>query len=154
MKPLVVSVPRSGTRFYVFFLQQICGLEVEYAHFGFDDIEPLLERAGVIIVPQRSEAAIRESWGSSRPEDLERCLQEKRRLMPALFARQAHFVDIEKNATSIYQWTMLLADLGLQWTDEIASFFREWPVIGSQHSRPNARDDLALSSARDSRAKL
>lgn len=157
MRVLVVSVPRSGTRFYLYFLQQVLGIESEYAHFGLipdEALEQLIARADVVIVPRRPDKEILESWGEARPQQIRRCISKLHEYMPQLIDSGAHVVDTVKGAHASWQWTEMLEALGVGWSADALAFFDDWPVIGSQFSKPNKRDQLAFSSASASRAQL
>ena len=163
MKVLLFSIPRSGTRFWMYFLHEVLGVEVAYAHFGIDDEpEKLIHQADVVIVPTRGRDEVRKSW--RKPYHyfsergctvyLEDCFKEYDRLIPFLRGKGAIFVDTEKGPNSAIEIEDILYKLGLQWTPEAVAFYREWPIIGSQHKPDDERDEQVLAYGRRNRAKL
>jgi len=133
------------------------GYEAEYAHFGFfpdEDVRKLIERADVVIIPERPDSDVLASWGQHRRNLIEHSLKTAKRFMPELRHKGAHFMDVDKGAHSSWQFTGLLTELGCGWTSDAIHFFDEWPVICSQHTAESKRDRLALTSARMSRATL
>lgn len=159
-----MSVPRSGTRFWLYFLGKVLGIEyVSYAHFGIDEEpEKLIDQFDVIVVPTRREEDVRASWRKPYHHLKQRrwtvylddCFKELKRLTPLLEEKGAHFVSTNRHETSIFEFTKLLRALNLSFTDAAVDFYDEWPTICSQHRNEDERDRQALEFGRKNRATL
>jgi len=133
----VLSIPRSGTRFYLYFAKFVLGLDARYVHFFSENIGKLndvLTSDDVIIYPVRAYADIRKSYGDSE-EFIARLDNEfipvRDLMLPQLVKTGAHFMDIEKGPETYYQFSELLSALNLRWTPEISRFVDNWEKIGS-----------------------
>lgn len=147
---LVLSVPRSGTRFYLYFLREVLGIKAGYAHFGFTKDERIIELAGLaktVIIARRPVKKLRASWDGFRKDDMEASIVSAERMEQTLVDNGALFMDIEKGKHTSSQFTELLLALEKGWNAEVVQFIDEWPIIGSKHGKPNDRDIEALESA-------
>lgn len=142
----IFSIPRTGTRFYMYFVKHVLGLRVRYIHSTFasdEKVRDFLDKTtDTIIVPVRPYEDIRKSWGSGYEDTVNDLIKAYENLCPSLLASGAHFMNIEKGPNSELQFARLLFDLGLDWTDDIRTFFEKWPRIGSQH---NYQDEFEQS---------
>lgn len=136
----VISIPRSGTRFYMLFLMRVLGLHVRYRHLFKENEDELVELINttddVIVVPVRSYEGMAMSFEPS-PEYRRRLDEEFmpmfERLTDRLERAGAHFMDIEKHAGTTHQFDRLLEDLGVPWTPAVTKYIENWAPIGSQH---------------------
>lgn len=150
----ILSIPRSGTRFYLYLCLYVLKVEVTYVHFFFKDINKIdaaIDSDDVIIVPVRSDKELVKSFEafpkwSHRVEDEMISLRD--RYMPSLISAGAHFMDIKKSTDTRRQFERLLSSLDIKWTPEVDKFIDEWPVIGSQYFPDDEKSMQVLNDKR------
>lgn len=133
----ILSVPRTGTRFFGNFVLNVLGLHVEYAHFSSknkDAIEHFLNTTNdIIIVPMRGIEATRNSIGEDRREFIDDAFIVRDHFAPRLRAHGAHFIDTVKNNSTPDQVRCFLTDVNARWTSDVSEFVSAWRPIGSQY---------------------
>lgn len=138
----VLSVPLTGTRFYLYFLRFVLGVDAKFQHFYEKDKDALADYIrrtnDVLIVPVREHNAIKKSYSrflhTHLPQRFDEYIAVKDYLTPLLVEHNAHFMDIEKNENTKLQFDRLLDDLQLGWTPEAESFVNKWEKIGIRGS--------------------
>jgi len=147
----IVSIPRTGTRFFAYFCMHVLGVEVNYVHLFKDDVEKIKEvmaSGDVIIVPMRSYEGMDDSFRAfpelhGRLDDEFLPLLDE--LTPSLITAGAHFINIEKGATTHQQFDDLLTALGMDWTPEITDYVDKWERVGSQYY-PDKKSEMVLKA--------
>lgn len=144
----ILSIPRSGTRFYFYFVTEVLGLPCEFAHFYNAHLNPIIgcmARGDTIIVPTRSDEAVSKSFSAEHQRWLDEELFVARDFLePLLVDYGAHFMDIEKSDATVGQFKDLLLELGQEWTPKVIDFIEEWRPIGSQFTPDDERSKTTL----------
>lgn len=146
----ILSIPRSGTRFFAYFVLYVLKLDVKYLHFfrcNAKEIEELLESDETIIVPVREYEKHAKSF-EPFPVYRERLDDEFIPVMklyePLLREAGAHFIDIDMNEKTHDQIDRLLKDLGIEWNEEISQYVEQWHRVGSQFDGDDKRSARVL----------
>lgn len=133
----VVSVPRSGTRFLIYFFKYVAKVPVNYVHFlerDREEIEKVLASDNLLVMPLRDDKTTKDSllcYGSGFPHDDQPFLM-KEEFMPRLKRRGTYFVDIEKR--NWHQIDAIIQELGMPWTQEMVEYIDAWEPVGSKHN--------------------
>lgn len=136
----ILSSPRCGTRFFMHFVSAVLAQPVRYYHFNSwmtDEIQAVIDSADIIICPVRSQVDQDASFNAHPRADDARAnyndsLATRDTFMPQLVGGRAHFMDLEKPADVIAQFTAFLTDAGLSIDQAVTNFITNWPVIGAQ----------------------
>lgn len=149
----MLSIPRSGTRFYLYFLKFVLGVPVRYLHFFHENVElidGIIESEGVIVVPVRRYSQLVESY-QKYPKIRDRleaeCVPIYNQFMPRLRARdKTHLMSIEKGDTTRSRFEALLRDLDLPMSQEVEDYIAAWEPVGSQYAEQDWKSDKVLAS--------
>lgn len=136
MTPTILSIPGSGTRFFWFFVERVCGVQCQWLHFRWSNKSGLAwyldtQKDTVFIVPVRDREKSVRSLGDREWAEKE-FFAVADALWPKLVEYGAHFIDVEKTDKSEQQLRSLVKSLGLGWTPRMQQFVYEWPVIGKR----------------------
>lgn len=151
-KIVILSVPRTGTRFFAYFVRCVVGEPVHFMHSrpkNRERIQDQIDRGNLLIIPVRDRRDHIEAFAKD-PEYLpmiEECIEVMDEFMPQLEER-AHLIDIDKNEKTHDQFARLLADMGALWTPAVTEFIDEWPKICSQHEKQDERCQQANAALR------
>lgn len=140
----VMSVPKSGTRFLLYFFRYIVRVPVNYVHFfekNVAEIEDALASDNIIVVPIRNDDKIRESLAGHEDDPF----PVRDRYMNRLMKRGVHFVEIEKGGWSYWQINNILRDLRAPWTREVDQYVERWEPIGSKDNPNDERSQRILA---------
>lgn len=144
----ILSVPRTGTRFWGNFIANVVGLQTCYAHFSSENkaaIENLLNTTeNTIVVPIRDDAETLESAGEDASEMIRDAILIRDYFAPRLKAYGAHFLDTVKNESTPDQIRAFLRDENCRWTQTVTEFVRTWEPIGSRHNCNERSNEITL----------
>lgn len=148
----IISIPRTGTRFFLYFCMYVLGLKVTYIHLfkgNVEKIKEIIASGEVIIVPMRSYEGTDESFKAfpkyhSRFHDEFLPLLDE--LTPSLITAGAHFMNTEKGANTHQQFDDLLTALGMDWTPEITDYIDKWEKVGSQYTREDKKSKRVITA--------
>jgi hypothetical protein len=134
----ILSIPRTGTRFWYHFVTRILKLDARYAHFSaktVDAITDYLDKTDdVIIVPVRGYEETVESAHLENRYLIDDATEARARFTRRLEEYGAHFMNTNKGSETFTQVVALLKDLDVDMTEEIREAVQSWRPIGSQHS--------------------
>ena len=145
MDATVLSVPRTGTRFTLYFLMMVLGLKVRYDHFGVgqsrDRITHLLDNVSddhPIIVVQGNRDYVEDTFPTCMVDAL---YEEMDSFMPRLRERSGTaFINVEER-TGLGD---ILRVLNIGRTSEIDALEASWPYVG--YSKESPENTLVLDA--------
>lgn len=144
----ILSVPRTGTRFWGDFIANVISLPVCYAHFSSENkaaIENLLNTTeNTIVVPIRDDEETAASIGEDASELLADAILIRDHFAPRLKACGAHFMNTVKNESTPDQIRAFLRDENCRWTHSVTEFVRTWEPIGSRHDCNERSGEITL----------
>jgi len=138
----VLTIPRSGTHFIMYFLLVQLGIVARYAHIrprnearisAFLDGPPQ-----PIIVTTPNVDTIKQSINSGGLPELDAwvddCIATQERLTQKLRAAGALPFNVVKNVNSENQLRDIAVAVGVPWNSDLDSFLIEWPSMGVTHT--------------------
>lgn len=144
----ILSVPRSGTRFFGNFVANVVGLPINYAHFSSANkaaIEDFLNTTdNVILVPVRDDEETALSVGEKDSAMVDDAFLIRDYFVPRLKAYGAHFMNTVKNESTPDQIRAFLIDENSRWTSGVTEWVRTWEPIGSRHNCNERSSEITL----------
>lgn len=122
----VLSVHNSGTRFFLYMLSEVMGVDCQYVHFSPRFQSYLDDLSGVVLHPVREGRPIPDGFEKYLPQDAVR-------------------IDIEKTPQRFTQVGALLRRLDMDWTPELEQFVTDWEPIGATDNPDCHRSQLVVS---------
>jgi len=142
----ILSIPRTGTRFWYHFVTRVLHQEARYAHFSAKTVDAICDYLNktndVIIVPMRDHEETLKSAHSENSYLIEDATASRAVFMEWLTSYGAHFMDTVKNEHTHTQISNLIDDLGLTESTSVKNFIKAWEPIGSQHSNDPTSDEI------------